>query len=356
MSITYHEIKDQYPALARTGSLVDARLREITPLLKECPQYVFIGCGSSYAVARSGALMARLRLHKPALAIPAGDLLLHMDTYRPALEGAGVVVLSRSGETSEVILAIRKIREMDAACADGPRLLKVLSVACVEGSTLATLSDLTLEMPWAFDHSVCQTRTVSCLYFLCAYMIARLSGDDRLADDLRAAVAEGPAYLEVHEPALKKIAHSDWTQAVVLGDGELSGLCEEGALAFKEICQVNSNYYHLLDARHGPMVLVDDKTLVIAALSVGVGASGRARLELDMLRDIAAKGAAVVAYSDENIALPGVLNCGFGRKMSHPARGLPVIALCQLLAYHKSFRTGANPDQPEGLSPWIALA
>lgn len=34
------------------------------------------------------------------------------------------------------------------------------------------------------------------------------------------------------------------------GDAELCGICEEGALTFKEICQVDSNYYHLLDARH----------------------------------------------------------------------------------------------------------
>jgi len=183
------------------------------------------------------------------------------------------------------------------------------------------------------------------------YAIAQLSGNEALAADLRAAVAGGPAFMHANEPALEAVAQGDWAHAVVLGDAELSGLCEEGALAFKEICQVPSNFYHLLDVRHGPMVLISEGTLVIAALS---GAQNK--LELDVLRDIVAKGATVVAYSDEPLAMPGVVSISFGQKLAHPARGIPVIAVCQLISYYKSFRTGADPDRPDGLSPWIALA
>ena len=344
MSLTYNEIKSQYEALTRTMEYVDARLPEIDALLRDCGQLVYVGCGSSYAVAISGALAAWSRLGRPATAIPAGDLLLHADTYRPVLEGCALVVLSRSGETSEILRAVERVRRMDLNC-------RILSVICAEGTALAAYSDCTLEMPWAFDRSVCQTRTVSCLYLFCAYCAANLAGHEGLAADLRAAVAEGPAFMSANEPALKAVAQGGWTHALVLGDAELSGLCEEGALAFKEICQVPSNYYHLLDMRHGPMVLVGAKTLVIAVLS-----DAQSKLELDLLRDIAAKGAAVVAYSDEPLDMPGVVSVSFGRKLTHPARGIPAIAICQLISYYKSFHTGANPDQPDGLSPWIALA
>jgi len=343
MNHTYSEIKGQYEAMTRTMEYVDARLPETYTLLDGCSQFVFLGCGSSYVTAASGALIARLRLGKPAMAIPAGDLLLHADTYRPALENCALVVLSRSGETSEIIRAVEQVRGMEVNC-------KVLSVACAEGTALAALSDCILEMPWAFDHSVCQTRTVSCLYLFCAYAAARLANDEGLATDLRAAVAGGPAFMDLNEPALEAVAQGDWTHAVVLGDAELSGLCEEGALTFKEICQLPSNYYHLLDVRHGPMVIIGEKTLVIAVLS-----DAGNKLELDVLRDIAGKGATVVAYSDEPLDMPGVISISFGRKLLHTARGIPAIAICQLISYYKSFQTGANPDQPEGLSPWIAL-
>jgi fructoselysine-6-P-deglycase FrlB-like protein len=137
---------------------------------------------------------------------------------------------------------------------------------------------------------------------------------------------------------------------VVLGDAELGGLCEEGALAFKEICQLPSNYYHLLDVRHGPMVLVGPETLVIAVLS-----SGGNELELALVRDALKKGATVVVYSDQPLNLPGAVVISFGEVLLPPARGVPAIALCQLISYHKSFLTGADPDKPDGLSPWIRL-
>jgi len=99
------------------------------------------------------------------------------------------------------------------------------------------------------------------------------------------------------------------------------------------------------------MVLIGKRTLVIAILS-----NAHEKLELDMLRDIVAKGAAVVAYSDEPLEMQGVVSVSFGRSLPHSARGIPAIAVCQLLSYYKSYQTGANPDQPDGLSPWIALA
>jgi len=344
MNKTYTEIMDQYEALAFTADYIDARLPEIATLFQGCDQYVFIGCGSSYAVAESGALIARLRMEKPATAIAAGDLLLHADTYRPVLKNSLLVVLSRSGETSEAIRAVDLVRTMGLDC-------KVLGVACVEESTLAMRSDAILEMPWAFDHSVCQTRTVSCLYLFCAYSIAKLVGDETLVMDLRTAIAGGPEFISSIEAALKAVAKGDWTHTVVLGDAELGGLCEEGALAFKEICQLPSNHHHLLDVRHGPMVLIGKRTLVIAVLS-----EPNNRLELDVLHDIAAKGATVVAYSDEPLDAPGIINVCFGQKLRHSARGIPAIAVCQLISYHKSFQTGADPDRPDGLSPWIALS
>jgi len=343
MNLTYNEMKSQYEAMTNTMEYVDAHLPEITTSDKGYSQYVFVGCGSSYAVAASGALMTRLHLGRPALAIPAGDLLLHADAYRSALDGCVLVVLSRSGETSEVVRAVERVHGMGLGC-------KVLSVICTEGSTLAAYSDYTLEMPWAFDHSVCQTRTVSCLYLFCAYCVAKLAGNERLLVDLHATVVDGPSFMRYSESALEAVAQGNWTHAVVLGDAELSGLCEEGALAFKEICQVPSNYHHLLDVRHGPMVLVGEKTLVVAVLS-----DAKNKLELDVLRDLMVKGATVIAYSDEPLELPGVVSISFGRRLLHAARGIPAIAICQLISYYKSFQTGANPDQPDGLNPWIEL-
>ena len=343
MNIIYGEIKGQYEALAKTRDYVKAQAGEVRALLPAEGALVFLGSGSSYAVAKSAALTAQLRLKRPAAAIPAGDLLLHMDAYRPLLEGALVVVLSRSGETTEAVLCLENLRKKGIA-------FRAIGITCAEGTSLSKLAEVGLEMPWAFDNSVCQTRTVTCLYFACQYLTALLAGDDALEAALLLTIQEGPAYMAQYEETFKALAEGDWVRGVVLGDAELGGICDEGALAFKEICQLPSNFYHLLDVRHGPMVLIGKDTLVLVALSAPDNT-----YELALVRDLIAKGATVVCYSDTPAEVPGAVNISFGHGLEHPARGIPFIALCQLITYYKSFQTQADPDNPDGLSPWIAL-
>ncbi len=340
MSNIVREIHTQYEALAQTRTQIDAQFDAAKALIGDRP-LALLGCGSSYTIAQSGALMAKLRLNRPAEAIAAGDLLIRPALYRPLIEGACVIVLSRSGETSEAVRAVEALRALGIE-------FKLLTVSCVVGSTLSVMSDLAIELPWAFDASVCQTRTVTNLYYFCAQLVAKLTGDGALAAGLDLAIANGPAFMERVEPVLADIAKKPWNHGVVLGDAELQGLCDEAALTFKEICQLPSNYYHMLDVRHGPMVLVGPQTLVVILLT------GHA-LELDLVRDAVARGAVVVTYSDEPLAVEGATNIPFGAALPDPARGLPFINILQLVTYHKSFETHADPDAPDGLSAWIKL-
>jgi len=190
---------------------------------------------------------------------------------------------------------------------------------------------------------------------MAAYIGAKIVGDTDVLEDLSLIIKEGPAYLERAESLAKELATEPWTHAVVLADAELEGIAEEGALVFKEVCQLPSSYHHLLDVRHGPMVLIGKETLVIVAL----GKSNE--LELSLLKDLNAKGATVIAFSDVpaplagTAELEGIRNTSFGKPLSHVAKGIPFIILNQMIAYYKSKETGADPDKPTGLDPWISL-
>jgi fructoselysine-6-P-deglycase FrlB-like protein len=269
--------------------------------------------------------------------------MLHSTSYAAAVDGALAVAVSRSGSTTELVSAVERLKDST----DVP----VLALCATGGSPLSALSDLALEMPWCFDHSVCQTRTVSCLYLAGMGLIARLSGNETLADGLKRAVAGGPAYLSRVEADLAAVARLPWSQAVLLADAELAGIAEEGALAFQEISRRPGSFHHLLDVRHGPMVLVGPDTLVIAALAEGN------QHEHALLADVAKKGAHLVVYSDIPMdGLPdGALNLSFGRSLPQVARGLPLILIAQLTAYYRAVADGVNPDAPDGLEPWILL-
>ena len=344
MSLTYDEIKQTRESTLQTIGYVEGRMPEIEALFRatEPRHVVYIGCGSSYSLAKSCARMHSYTGNIPSSAIAAGDLMLNCSRYAAFLEGSVVITLSRSGSTSEAVEALKLLRERAK--------VRVLSIVCAEKSPLEAESDLTLVMPWAFDHSVCQTRCVTCLYTAGAVMIARLSGRGDILASLRYAAESSGDFIDTYEDQFKEVAKLDFSRAVVLADGEIEGIAEEGALAFNEICQLPSNYYHVLDSRHGPMVLIRKGTLVIAALADG------GKYEQDLIRDVLNKGAEVITYSDRPVKIEGVRYHFTGAQpMDMIARGVPFILICQLVSLFKSAELGTDPDRPDGLDAWIRL-
>ena len=342
MAITYTEMLDTFNALRKTVAYLEEMWEGIESFLSGKSRFVFIGCGSSYSIAKSMASITAMSTGIPSAAMPAGDVLLHAERYKKTVDGSAVVFVSRSGRTSELLLALEALKSQGCQ-------MSVASIVCADGAPLGEKSDFVLSTPWAFDESVCQTRCVTNFYFIAAYVAAKITGDKTVMEDLRHLLDDGNEYMAQAELLAISLSKQPWTHAVVLADAELEGLAEEGALVFKEVCQLPSNYYHLLDVRHGPMVLLGKDTLVLVAL----GTSNE--LELALLRDLMEKGAQVVVFSGSNVNLDGIMYTGLGRQLSHLAKGIPFIVLCQMIAYYKSKETGADPDKPTGLDPWISL-
>ena len=165
------------------------------------------------------------------------------------------------------------------------------------------------------------------------------------------AVRAGEEFQERSKKILRGIARQDWNKAVVLADSELEGIAGAGALSFKEIALMPADYYHLLDVRHGPILLIDKKTLVIAVCSP----NGISR-QKDLISDLKKKSPLIVEVSggpqkisdaDYWIPVPAFRNFG--------VTGIPFIFIPQALSLFKAVGRGINPDLPQGLCPWIVL-
>lgn len=345
MDQTYFEITRQYKTLEKTAQCVEShkeRLRKLY-LDKKPKTLVFIGSGSSYYISQSAEVIARTQFGFNSMSLPAGDAMVNFNSYKKAFEGAMVVAISRSGNTTEILKTVALMRDELGIPAVG--------ITCVEDSKLIEASDICLKMPWAFDESVCQTGTVTNLYAAVALVIASFAGDTKMFGDMKKMIAVGDEYISKNTEAFKEIAKKPWNKAVVLADGEISGIACEGALAFKKICCTMSNYYHVLDVRHGPMVLIDKDTLVIAGLK-----ADNKEYQLSLIEDLAKKGATMVVSTDESYDT--IENVDLHVK--HPdfgsvAEGLPFINIAQLIAYEKAIIKGLNPGYPEGLDAWINL-
>ena len=342
MDLTYTEILDTCSALKKTKDYLENTWDKVETVLRDKKRCIFIGCGSSYSLAKSMALMIQTETGLSSSAMAAGDVLLHAVRYAKFFDGAAIVCISRSGRTSELLLALDALKS-------GGYSFSTVSLVNADDTPLAAKSDFTISTPWAFDTSVCQTRSVSNFYFMAAYITAKMSNNHVLLEELEHIIDNGMEFLKKAEALADELSERPWTHCVVLADAEMEGIAEEGALAFKEICQLLSNYYHLLDLRHGPMVLVGKETLVLAALGV------KNELEYKLVSDVKAKNADVVTFSDMLGEPAGTFDLFYGHPLSQIAKGIPFILLCQMVAYKKSKKTGADPDKPTGLEAWIAL-
>ncbi len=348
MSRTALEMDAQFEALERTFRSVLAMRGEIRRFFASAPgaSVHYLGCGSGYALCRSGARQLAVRTGRPASAWAAGDVLLHAGRYAAAMSGGLLVAPTRSGRTTEVVRAVEAVR------AAAGRRVPLLSVVCATDTPVGALSDLCVELPWAFDESVCQTRSVSNLYLAQALAAAFVADDARLPADLQRAVAAGPGFRDRYAAALKGIAAQDWTEAVVLADGEASGLAAEGALAFLEIAGIAGRQYHVLDARHGPMATIGRKTLVLVLRDGEGDPAVRA-----LIAETVSRGATVVACSGlPRTPVPGTaLEATIGVALDPAAQALPFLYLAQALAVGKAEALGIDPDRPDGITAWVAL-
>ena len=341
MSFAEQELRSQFEALEQTARHIIGRREELRSVLGEVRSLCVLGCGSSHSVAKSTARQFAQRCGIPAQALAAGDLLVNFDAYQRTLTGTALVLLSRSGSTSELLAAARLFRERFPG-------MPIISICAVTDAPVAELATISVELPWAFDRSVCQTRTVSNLYGAGLLLAALKSGDGSLLADFDELREKSTGFCAEVEEVTDALAAGDWTSSVVLADSGSAGLAEEAALAFKEICRTPSSFYNLLDVRHGPIVLVDRRTLVLTLVS-----RGDAALQADLVTDLRSRTDHVVVFAcgpatdDAAIALPRLRN--------DDVSALFMLYTIQLLCLKRALRQGLDPDQPDGLDAWIEL-
>ncbi len=342
MYLTQQEMNNQFDVVAQTMDALLSARAEIKAALSDTRALCVLGCGSSYSVAKSTALQFSQQTGTPAYAIAAGDLLVNFQAYEKVLRGSTVLLLSRSGSTSEVLRAAERCK-IELGC-------NILSICAKENSPAQDLANWSMGLPWAFDEAVCQTRTVTNLY-VAGLALAYIAGDNEVGLAALCALKDSaPSFCSAQEPTIAPLAARPWTQAVVLADSGSAGLAEEGSLAFKEICRRDSNHYHLLDVRHGPMVQIGQNTLVIGMIS-----SGERELQRALLEDISHKTEHLLVLDcGRDADLPGVRialpDCG-----GDDVRAVFALYCIQLLCFLHALHRGVNPDKPEGLDPWIKL-
>lgn len=207
---------------------VAGRLPEFAPALPQPGEQVaVVGCGTSaymsmaYAALREDAGAGRTEAHV-ASEFPLGR------AYDR------VVLISRSGTTTEVIELLEQLR------AKGQR---TTAIVATPGTAVPGLADDAILLPEVDEQSVVQTR-----FATSTLALLRAS----LGEDLTKASEEAAAVLaEDEDSALGAVR--DLEQVTFLGRRWTVGLAHEAALKLRESAQFWTEAYPAMEYRHGPI-------------------------------------------------------------------------------------------------------
>src|SRR5258707_10329951 len=195
------EIASQ-PALWRKAASMAPAVAGLLPAPGE--PAAAIGCGTSHHIAQAYAALREKRNLGTTDAAIASELSPHRSYGR-------VVVISRSGTTTEVLRALEGVRGSIATVA----------VTAVPDSPVASSPDDTIVLDFANEQSVVQTRFATT-------PLALLRA--KIGDGLPAASADGGAALGRALP----VEPTEYKQFVFLAQGWTVGLANEAALKLRE--------------------------------------------------------------------------------------------------------------------------
>ena len=279
---------------------VVARLPEVAAdLPAPGARVAVLGCGTSLFMARAYAVSRE----------QAG--LGETDAYAASeapLERAWdhVVLLSRSGTTTEVLDALRRLRD---------RGIPTTALVATAGTPIALEADRTVLLPEADERSVVQTR-----FATSALALLRAS----TGADLTAAVRDARAVLD--EPEDSAVGHLlDVEQTTFVGRGWTVGLAEEAALKLRESTQSWAESYPAMEYRHGPIAIAGPGRVTWALGEVPQGLA-------------------------EQVAATG------GRLEHRDADPLAELVRVHRLCLALARRRGLDPDRPRHLTRSVVLA
>ncbi|MCS7247730.1 MAG: SIS domain-containing protein [Anaerolineales bacterium] len=338
---THTETFSQTEAWIDALEVVEANRTALEALFrKDFSQVLLIGCGSTYYLALSAAVLFQDITARFARAIPAGELWMNPNfaTLNGNLRHKTLLIaISRSGSTTETVRAVEAFKALNGGA--------VLTLTNYPGQPLVQMADLALVIEKGKEQSVAQTRSFASIY-VATTALALIAGNHQAQlSELRRLPELGKRLLMEYESLAQ-----DWGENLgldrfyFLGSGLRYGLACEASLKMKEMSLTHTEPFHFLEFRHGPKSMVTDTTAIVGLLSD----SNRA-LEQRVLDEAEGLGAKVLGLAERDASI------SFDSGLPETLRGVLYLPVLQAMAYYRSLAKGLNPDQPRNLTAVVTL-
>lgn len=313
-------------------------------LAKPTAEWLLIGCGSSYYLGLTAASTFR-HLGLKARALPASEILFYTDLHLLNDRNYIPILISRSGQTSEVLDAARLLKK--------ERGLKTIAITCAQGQELESLATVTLKMTAADEKSMVMTRSFTSMLLGLQYLAATVSENKSFREALSSLPEQVSPLLQKYPSRLQEFVESHrYADYVFLAQGPLFGIANEAMLKTTEASNSYTQVFHSLEFRHGPKAIAGPETLLTFLVSEPSYAA-----ELDLFTEMRKLGAATFVVGNALDATARQADLSFELDLQVPeyARVAAYLIWGQLLGVYTGLKKGLNPDAPKNLARAVIL-
>jgi glucosamine--fructose-6-phosphate aminotransferase (isomerizing) len=309
--------------------------------------WLFVGCGSSYYLSRLIAALWTRHFYIPATGIPASELLFAPEETLRRIGPEQIVLMSRSGETTEVLRAAELLQ--------AHKTVQTLGVTCNPQSPLEALCTHTFKLAWADEKSTVMTRSFTAILLVFQRLGLQFVGDHLLRSALDQLPQRGQMWLDAHSRKIQQFAAKrKFDDYVFLGQGVHYWLAQEAGLKVTEMSSSYAQVYHSMEFRHGPRSIAGPNTLITLFVS-----EAAAEAETVLARELKELGAAICVIA--NRATPDLRNCSdllieLGLDVPEFARYAVSAIPGHLMGTAVGLRKGLNPDAPKNLTRAVVLS
>lgn len=304
-----------------------------------------VACGTSYYAGLIGEYIIQELLGIPTTTAVGSEF-----NHRRTLYPDEAIVITQSGETADVLLAMKKLKTAG---------VNILAITNVRGSTVSRIANRTIYIKAGPEVSVAATKSfIAQLVVLYQMVLSHPAIDSIMRTQLAVDLQRIPTAVERVfdlEPQIKDYAQylSKHESAFFIGRGINYPIALEGALKLKEISYIHAEGYAAGELKHGPFSLLYDGVPVIAIVSQDANHASM----LTSIKEIKARNAHVMVLADENDdSLDDLADVVMKVPHSHSLLS-PIVNTIplQLLAYFTAKLRGCPIDFPRNLAKSVTV-
>jgi glucosamine--fructose-6-phosphate aminotransferase (isomerizing) len=333
------EIMEQKETIIRAINQNDDEIKKVAGAINRAYGVFLIGCGTAGNVCHTGEYIFSSIAKKHVNHVVASEFPGYRDflTKRTLL-----IMVSQSGETADVLEAVRVAREKGA---------KVISLVNVRGSTLHRMSDFTFHINAGPEKAVASTKATTAqlaILYLLAYACAgRIEDGKRLLLEAASKINDmlNPRYNE----RIRSLASSMQRKKdiYIIGRSLNYPMAIEAAIKIMEVSYIHAHGFAGGELKHGPIALIAKNTPCIVLTG-----DGSDQDTVNNAMEIKARGGYIIGVGPKKYDV-------FDFWLKTPDVGLasPMVNIIpvQLLAYHLGDLRGCDIDTPRNLAKSVTV-